>query len=160
MRERVVRAVRERGLDVSVETLADSTRTVEDAARAVGCRPGQIAKSIVFVADGEPVLCVASGAHRVDSGRLCDVLDCAEARPATPDEVRAATGFAVGGVPPLAHGLPVVFDDSLLSYDEVWAAGGDGHTVFRTDPRELVRCTEATVAPLGDASGDGGNTAE
>ena len=149
MRERVVSAVRERGLSVEVETLAASTRTVEDAARAVGCRPAQIAKSIVFVADGEPVVCVASGAHRVDPGRLCDVLDCAEARPATPAEVRAATGFPVGGVPPLAHGLPVVLDNSLLSFDAVWAAGGDGHTVFRADPHELARCTEATVAPLG-----------
>lgn len=158
MRERVVRAVRERGLRVDVETLAASTRTVEDAARAVGCRPGQIAKSIVFVADGEPVVCVASGAHRVDPVRVCDALDCAEARPATPDEVRAATGFAVGGVPPLAHGLPVLIDESLLDYDTVWAAGGDGHTVFSTDPHELVHCTDAAVAALGAprAGADGG----
>lgn len=148
MRERVVKAVRERGLDVEVETLSRSTRTVDDAARAVGCAPGQIAKSIVFVADGEPVVCVASGAHRVDPGRVCDALDSAEARPATASEVRAATGFAVGGVPPLSHGLSVLFDESLLAYDWVWAAGGDGHTVFRTDPRELVRCSEARVVPL------------
>lgn len=148
MRERVVNAVRERGLDVDVETLPSSTRTVEDAAEAVGCRPAQIAKSIVFVADGEPIVCVASGAHRIDPGRLCDALDCAEARPATPAEVRAATGFAVGGVPPLGHGLPVVFDESLFEHDEVWAAGGDGHTVFRTDPRALCRCADARVAPL------------
>lgn len=154
MRERVVRAVAERGLAVEVETLASSTRTVEDAARAVGCSTAQIAKSIVFVADGDPVVCVASGAHRVDPARLCDALDCAAARPATPEEVRAATGFAVGGVPPLGHGLPVVLDDSLLSLERVWAAGGDGHTVFCADPRELARCAEATVAPLG-ATSDG-----
>lgn len=149
MRERVVRAVREHGLDVAVETLADSTRTVEDAARAVGCEAAQIAKSIVFVADGEPVVCVTSGAHRVDPALLCDALDCAEARAATPGEVRAATGFAVGGVPPLGHGLPVVFDEALLAHEEVWAAGGDGHTVFRTDPHALCRCAEARVAQLG-----------
>lgn len=148
MRERVTRAVRERGLEVEVETLADSTRTVEDAARAVGCAAGQIAKSIVFVADGEPVVCVASGAHRVDPERVCDALDCAEARPATPAEVRAATGFSVGGVPPFSHGLAVLFDQALLAYDTVWAAGGDGHTVFRSSPSELVRCAGAQVVAL------------
>lgn len=150
-----MKAVRERGLDVEVETLADSTRTVDDAAQAVGCTPAQIAKSIVFVADGEPVVCVASGAHRVDPDRVCDALDCAQARPATPGEVRAATGFPVGGVPPLAHGLPVIFDDALLTHEDVWAAGGDGHTIFRARPADLVRCVEATVAPLGYADGHG-----
>lgn len=148
MRDRVVKAVRERGLDVEVETLAASTRTVDDAAQAVGCTAGQIAKSIVFVADGEPVVCVASGAYRIDPRLVCDALDCAEARAATADEVRAATGFAVGGVPPFSHGLPVLFDQALLVYDAVWAAGGDGHTVFRTHPCELVRCSEARVVAL------------
>ena len=148
MRERVVRAVRDQGLDVEVETLAESTRTVEAAARAVGCRPAQIAKSIVFVADGEPVVFVTSGAHRVDAARVCEALDVAEARPATAAEVRAATGFAVGGVPPLGHGLPVVFDRALLDHDEIWAAGGDDHTVFRAHPRSLATCTQALVAPL------------
>jgi prolyl-tRNA editing enzyme YbaK/EbsC (Cys-tRNA(Pro) deacylase) len=148
MRERVVEAVRERGLEVEVETLAESTRTVEDAARAVGCRPGQIAKSIVFVADGEPVVCVASGAHRVEPALVCEALDCAEARPATPGEVRAATGFSVGGVPPVGHDLPVLFDSALLEYEEVWAAGGDGHTVFSAGPAKLADCARAVVAPL------------
>jgi prolyl-tRNA editing enzyme YbaK/EbsC (Cys-tRNA(Pro) deacylase) len=151
MRERVQKAVRDRGLDVEVETLAESTRTVEDAAQAVGCGPGQIAKSIVFVVDGEPIVCVASGAHRVDSELVCDALDCAEARPATPGEVRAATGYSVGGVPPVGHGLPVLFDRALLEYDEVWAAGGDGRTVFRTVPAELAACARAMVTPLNGA---------
>jgi prolyl-tRNA editing enzyme YbaK/EbsC (Cys-tRNA(Pro) deacylase) len=154
VRDRVVKAVRERGLDVEVETLADSTRTVSDAADAVGCAAGQIAKSIVFVADGEPIVCVASGAHRVDPQTVCEAIDCAEARPATADEVRAATGFAVGGVPPFSHGLPVLFDEALLGYESIWAAGGDGHTVFRTDPRELARCAEAEVVPLSQSAGD------
>lgn len=150
MRERVVRAVRDQGLEVEVETLGESTHTVEDAARAVGCRPAQIAKSIVFVADGEPVLCVASGAHRVDAAQVCEALDVAEARPATADEVRAATGFAVGGVPPLGHGLPVVLDRALLDHDEIWAAGGDDHTIFRTNPHTLATCTRALIAALGE----------
>lgn len=148
MRDRVIQAVREQGLDVRVETLADSTRTVEQAASAVGCDSARIAKSIVFVVDGDPVVCVASGSHRVDPDRICDALDCAEARQATPAEVRAATGFSPGGVPPLAHGLPVVFDEALLSHGSVWAAGGDGHTLFEVEPGRLARCTEAVVAPL------------
>lgn len=148
MREKVKSAARELGLEVSVRTLDRPTRTVQEAADAVGCEPARIAKSLVFVADGEPVLCVASGEHRVDLNRLCDALDCAEIRQASPDEVRAATGFSVGGVAPFAHGLPVVFDSSLLSHDKVWAAGGDGNSLFEVDPQELVRCTRATVASI------------
>ena len=148
MRDRVIQEVRREGLQVEIETLAASTRTVEDAASAVGCESSQIAKSIVFVADGDPVVCVASGAQRVDARRLCDALDCAEARPASPTEVRAATGFSPGGVPPLAHGLPVVFDVALLEHDRIWAAGGDGHSVFAVEPRTLAACTGALVVPL------------
>lgn len=148
MRQKVKTAARELGLDVDVRTLERPTRTVKEAAEAVGCSEAQIAKSIVFVADGEPIVCIASGAHRIDADRLCEVLDSAECRPASPDEVRAATGFAVGGVAPFAHGLPVVFDESLLAHDRIWAAAGDGNSVFCVDPRELVRCTGATVAKI------------
>ena len=148
MREKVMNTARELGLDVDVRRLEASTRTAEDAADAVGCVPAQIAKSIVFVADGDPVVCIASGAHRIDPDKLCEVVDCAEAHPASPDEVRAATGFAVGGVPPFGHGLPVVLDESLLDYGRVWAAGGDGNSLFEVDPRELVGCTDAHVADV------------
>ena len=152
MREKVMTTARELGLDVNVTTLEAPTRTVKEAAAAVGCSEPQIAKSIVFVSDGEPVVVIASGAHKVDLDKLCDVLDCAEVRPATPDEVRAATGFPVGGVPPVAHDLPVVFDESLLGYDCVWAAGGDGNTVFRVDPKRLAECTGGRVAAIADGS--------
>jgi prolyl-tRNA editing enzyme YbaK/EbsC (Cys-tRNA(Pro) deacylase) len=104
MHERVLSAAKELGLDVSMTTLERPTRTVDEAARAVGCPAGRIAKSIVFVADGEPVVAVASGSHKVSADALCEVLDCAVAHPATPDVVRAATGFAPGGVPPFSHG--------------------------------------------------------
>jgi prolyl-tRNA editing enzyme YbaK/EbsC (Cys-tRNA(Pro) deacylase) len=146
MREKVKTAARQLGLDVDVRTLERPTRTVAEAADAVGCSEAQIAKSIVFIADGEPVVCIASGEHRIDADLLCEVIDCAEARPATPAEVRAATGFSVGGVAPFAHGLPVVFDAALLRHDRIWAAAGDGNSVFCVDPNELVRCTGATVA--------------
>ena len=150
MREKVMDSARDLGLDVKVERLERSTRTVSDAADAVGCKEGEIAKSIVFVADGDPIVCIASGAHRVDADRLADALDAAEVRQASPDEVRAATGFSVGGVPPFGHGLPVVLDESLLDYPTVWAAGGDGHSLFAVDPRALIECTAATVAAVGD----------
>ncbi len=149
MNERVLTAARALGLDVDMTTFERPTRTVDEAARAVGCQPRQIAKSIVFVVDGDPVVAVASGAKRIDTNALCDVLDCAEARPATPDEVRAATGFAPGGVPPFSHGLPVVIDRSLLDEGRVWAAGGDGNTIFEVDARKLAACTKAIVAPIG-----------
>lgn len=150
MTEKVVRGARELGLDVHVQRLEASTRTVGDAAKAVGCQEGEIAKSIVFVADGDPVVCIASGRHRIDADKLADALDVAELRQAGADEVRAATGFAIGGVPPFGHGLPVVFDRSLLDHEQVWAAAGDPHSLFRVSPRKLLDCTGATVADVGD----------
>jgi prolyl-tRNA editing enzyme YbaK/EbsC (Cys-tRNA(Pro) deacylase) len=149
MRDKVIHSARDLGLEVDVQRLDASTRTVSDAARAVGCEEGEIAKSIVFVADGDPVLCIASGAHRVDTDMLAEVLDVAEVRQADADEVRAATGFSIGGVPPFGHGLPVVFDEALLEHARVWAAAGDSHSLFCVDPRELVSCTGATVASVG-----------
>lgn len=149
MREKVIDTARALGLQVNVRRLEDSTATVEDAARAVSCSAGQIAKSLVFVADGDPVLCIASGAHRVDVERLAEIFDVAEVRKATPDEVRAATGFPVGGVPPFGHDLPVVLDEELLRHETVWAAGGDGHSLFQIAPRSLADCTRAIVASVG-----------
>lgn len=149
MREKVINTARSLGLQVQVRRLEDSTATVEDAAKAVSCPTGQIAKSLVFVADGDPVLCIASGAHRVDTERLAEIFDVAEVRTATPEEVRAATGFPVGGVPPFGHGLPVVLDEELLRHELVWAAGGDGHSLFQVAPQQLADCTRAVIAPVG-----------
>ena len=151
MREKVVDTARTLGLEVIVQRLEDSTRTVTDAAQAVGCQEAEIAKSIVFVCDGEPVVCVASGEHRIDLDKVAEALDCAEVRQAGADEVRAATGFAIGGVPPFGHGLPVIFDEALLRHDRVWAAAGDPHSLFCVDPRRLADCTEARVSTLGAA---------
>jgi prolyl-tRNA editing enzyme YbaK/EbsC (Cys-tRNA(Pro) deacylase) len=148
MREKVIHSARELGLDVKVRRLEGSTATAEAAALAVGCDKAQIAKSLVFIADGDPVLVIASGSHRVDENRICEALDSAECRQATPDEVRAATGFSVGGVPPFGHGLPVVLDETLLEYEMVWAAGGDGHSLFQVEPQRLADCVSATVAPI------------
>jgi prolyl-tRNA editing enzyme YbaK/EbsC (Cys-tRNA(Pro) deacylase) len=149
MRDRLAERARVLGLELHVRRLAVSTRTVRDAAVAVGCDESEIAKSIVFVADGDPVLCVASGRHRIDTDKLADALDVAEVRQAAADEVRAATGFAIGGVPPFGHDLPVLFDESLLEHERVWAAAGDPHSLFSVDPRELCRRVEAHVVALG-----------
>ena len=150
MRDRLAECARQLGLQVHVQRLGASTRTVKDAAVAVGCQEAEIAKSIVFVADGDPVICVASGRHRIDTQKLADALDVAEVRQAAADEVRAATGFAIGGVPPFGHDLPVLFDESLLQHERVWAAAGDPHSLFAVDPRELARCVEARVVAVGD----------
>jgi prolyl-tRNA editing enzyme YbaK/EbsC (Cys-tRNA(Pro) deacylase) len=150
MKEKVVDRARQLGLEVTVQHLETSTRTVGDAARAVGCDEDEIAKSIVFVCDGDPVVCVASGKHRIDTDKLADTLDCAEVRQAGADEVRAATGFPIGGVPPVGHGLPVVFDEDLLRHQRVWAAAGDPRSLFCVDPRRLADSTGARVAPVGE----------
>jgi prolyl-tRNA editing enzyme YbaK/EbsC (Cys-tRNA(Pro) deacylase) len=149
VKAKVADRAKELGLELTIQQLESSTRTVSDAAVAVGCREAEIAKSIVFVADGEPVVCIASGQHRIDTDKLADTLDVAEVRQAGADEVRAATGFAIGGVPPFGHGLPVVFDEALLSHERVWAAAGDANSLFCSDPRKLASCTEATVADIG-----------
>jgi len=148
MREKVTDAARELGLDVVVTTLAAPTRTVADAAAALDCDPARIAKSIVFVADGDPVVCVVSGAHRVDTELLGEVLDVAVVRQASPEEVRASTGFAVGGVPPFAHGLPVLMDETLLGHASVFPAGGDANTLFEVEPQALAQAIGARVVRL------------
>jgi prolyl-tRNA editing enzyme YbaK/EbsC (Cys-tRNA(Pro) deacylase) len=151
VRDRLAECARDLGIEVHVQRLNDSTRTVKDAAQAVGCDESEIAKSIVFVADGDPVVCVASGRHRIDTDKLADLLDVAEIRQAKADEVRAATGFAIGGVPPFGHDLPVLFDEALLDHERVWAAAGDPHSLFEVDPRELAQCIRARIVALGEA---------
>jgi prolyl-tRNA editing enzyme YbaK/EbsC (Cys-tRNA(Pro) deacylase) len=151
VRDKLAECARDLGIKVQVQRLEASTRTVADAATAMGCEEAEIAKSIVFVADGDPVVCVASGEHRVDTNKVADALDVAEVRQAAADEVRAATGFAIGGVPPFGHDLPVLFDEALLDHERVFAAAGDPNSLFEVDPRELARCIRARVVALGDS---------
>jgi prolyl-tRNA editing enzyme YbaK/EbsC (Cys-tRNA(Pro) deacylase) len=151
MRSSLAECARELGLEVEVQRLESSTRTAKDAAIAIGCEEAEIAKSIVFVADGDPVVCIASGRHRIDTEKLADALDVAEVRQAAADEVRAATGYAIGGVPPFGHDLPVLFDESLLEHGRVWAAAGDPHSLFCVDPRKLADCVGARVVAVGGA---------
>jgi len=150
VRDRLADCARDLGIRVQVKRLEASTRTVADAAVAVGCEEAEIAKSIVFVADGDPIVCVASGQHRVDTGKVADALDVAEVRQAAAEEVRAATGFAIGGVPPFGHDLPVLFDEALLRHRRVWAAAGDPNSLFEVDPRKLAGCIRARIVALGE----------
>ena len=139
--QRLQKRLHERGLDVEVRVLPDSTRTAVDAARACGCELGQIVKSLVFVVDGEPTMVLCAGDRRVDTASLGD-----EARPAGADEARAATGFSIGGVPPLGHEteLPTLVDASLRRFERVWCAAGTPHAVFEVG-------LDALLAALPDA---------
>ncbi|CAL9443911.1 hypothetical protein SUDANB121_02317 [Nocardiopsis dassonvillei] len=133
-----------------VRELAGSARTAADAAAALGCEVGAIANSLVFISDGEPVLVMTSGRHRVDTVALAVRWGRGELRRATPEQVRAATGQAIGGVAPVGHPapLPTVVDEALGDHERVWAAGGTPHTVFPTTAAELVRLTGGTLLPV------------
>ena len=148
--QRVLDAARELGLEIEVREFPEGTRTAEDAARAIGVSLGQIVKSLVFMADGHPVICFVSGTNRLDTGRLAAATAATEVRRASAEEVREATGFAVGGVPPFAHAtrVAVYCDPDLLQYEAVWAAGGTPHTVFPIAPRKLVEACNAIVTDL------------
>lgn len=150
--ERFATAARRRGLDVDVRHWPEGTRTAADAATAVGCDVAQIVKSLVFVADGTPVVALTSGANRVDVDRLGGVVGAEGVRKADADEVREATGYAIGGTPPFGYPQPltVVIDEDLLEHDVVWAAAGTPQTVFPIDPTALRDAAEATVADIAE----------
>ena len=147
---RVVDAAAAAGLAIEVVRFPDHTRTAEDAARAVGCSVAQIVKSLVFIVDGEPMVALVSGADRLDPARLAAVMGATRVRRADADEVRAATGYAIGGVPPLGHArpLPILIDERLLAHDVVWAAAGLPDAVFRVAPSALMGAAGARRATL------------
>ena len=147
---RVMAAAALAGLDLEVKRFPEETRTAADAARAVGCEVGQIVKSLVFMADGAPVLALVSGEHQLDTARLAAALGAADVRRATGDEARQATGYAIGGVPPLGHDrpLPVLVDRNLMRHHLVWAAAGLPDAVFPADPRRLAEAAGAREADL------------
>lgn len=135
---------------VEVRRFPEGTKTAQDAAAAVGCNVAQIVKSLVFIADDRPVLALTSGANRVDLDKLAALTGASHVRRATPEEARAATGFAVGGTPPFGHPerLLAFLDEELARHDDVWAAAGTPDAVFRTTPSELTRAAAAEVVDL------------
>jgi prolyl-tRNA editing enzyme YbaK/EbsC (Cys-tRNA(Pro) deacylase) len=154
--ERFLDAAAILGHDVEVRRFPEGTKTAPDAARAVGCDVGQIVKSLVFVADGAPVLVLTSGANRVDVGALAALTGASAIRRASPDEVRGATGFAIGGTPPLGYEprsgrrLRTFVDRDLLAFDVVWAAAGAPDAVFPLSPDELLRLSGGQVVELAE----------
>jgi len=133
-----------------IRVLPDAVTTAAAAAAALGVQVGQIANSLIFDADGDPVLVLTSGAHRVDTAKVAALIGVTAVRRASPDFVREHTGQAIGGVAPVGHPKPVrtLVDTALEQYDEVWAAGGIPHAIFPTTFAELVRMTDGTPAEV------------
>lgn len=143
-------ALRAAGVLGDIVVLPDAAATAALAAEALGVPAGAIANSLVFWSDGEPLLVMTSGAHRVDTAALAARLGRASIVRATPEQVRAATGQVIGGVAPTGHPAPLVtiVDEDLEAYPEIWAAGGTPHTVFPLTFAQLVALTDGTVTTV------------
>ena len=146
----VIDAGAARGLTIEPRSFPEGTKTAADAAAAIGVEVGQIVKSLVFLVDGDPVMALVAGDNRLDELKLAQAHGGGEVRRADADAVRAATGFPIGGVPPIGHTdpLPIYIDRDLERFDEVWAAAGTWTDVFRVAPADLVRVTGGAVADL------------
>lgn len=148
--QRVQDAIVAAGLDATITEYDVPARTSAEAAKVLGCAVGQIAKSLVFrAASGQPVLVIASGANRVDETKVAALVGEAIGK-ADPAFVREASGYAIGGIPPLGHARPLttLVDRELLQYDVVYAAGGTPHAMFPLRPHDLVRVSGGTVADV------------
>ena len=147
---RVRQALLGAGMAPDIVELPGAARTAKDAARFLGCDVAQIANSLVFRAEtsGAPLLVMSSGARRVDLARLAQIAGEPVAK-ADAAFVREATGFAIGGVPPVGHAAPLrtFVDDSLAAYRELWAAAGHPHTVFNLSYAQLLSLTQGMVVP-------------
>jgi prolyl-tRNA editing enzyme YbaK/EbsC (Cys-tRNA(Pro) deacylase) len=148
---RVTARLAELGVRGAVRVLDDSARTAAQAAAQLGVDVAQIANSLVFSADGTPLLVLASGGHRVDTAKVAALVGVTRVDRADPDFVRTHTGFAIGGVAPVGHPEPLrtLVDTALAEHDEVWAAAGHPHTVFPTTYAELLEITGGEPAEVG-----------
>ncbi|MEE8163875.1 MAG: YbaK/EbsC family protein [Anaerolineae bacterium] len=151
--DRVREYLKHCGLTIEVMELAESTRTAALAAEAVGSPLGSIVKSLVFLADGKPVLVLVAGDKRADHRKLEKILKAKQVMIADADQVREATGFAIGGVPPVAHRtkLPTLIDKNLGQFETLYAAAGSPRAVFPISYEALVEITEGQLA---DVTGD------
>ncbi|WP_020096970.1 YbaK/EbsC family protein [Microbacterium sp. 11MF] len=143
-------ALRAAGIPGEIVVLPDAASTAVLAADALGVEVGAIANSLVFQCDGRPLLVMTSGAHRVDTAALAARIGRGKISRATPEQVREATGQAIGGVAPTGHPAPLetLVDEDLAGYPEIWAAGGTPHTVFPMTFDELVRLTGGRVVSV------------
>jgi prolyl-tRNA editing enzyme YbaK/EbsC (Cys-tRNA(Pro) deacylase) len=144
--------LRELGVAGEVRELPEPAPTAATAAAQLGCEVGAIANSLVFSADGAPLLVMTRGAHRVDTARVAALVGSRSVQRADAGSVRAWTGQAIGGVAPVGHLAPIrtLVDTWLEKYDVVWAAAGHPHTVFPTSFAELIRVTDGTPAEVGE----------
>jgi prolyl-tRNA editing enzyme YbaK/EbsC (Cys-tRNA(Pro) deacylase) len=149
--ERVQQALDACGLESRVVRLPNSTRTASEAAQAVGCEVGAIAKSLLFKADGEPLLVICAGDRRVNTVAVANIVGAVDVRMASADDVRAVTGYAIGGVPPIGHATSIrtLMDTSLLRWPVIYAAAGAHDALFPADPNRLLEVSGATPADIG-----------
>ena len=147
---RVIAAAKERGLDIATKRFPEGTKTAADAAAAIGVTVGQIVKSLVFGVDNEIVMALVSGSNQLDEKKLALAAGGAKCARVDADAVREATGYPIGGVPPLglATQMRIFVDPDLLQYDEVWAAAGTWNDVFAIKPDSLVLSTGGLIADL------------
>ncbi len=150
--ESVTARLRAVGVSGEVRILPEKAHTAALAAEQLGIEVGAIANSLIFDADGQPLLVMTSGGHRVNTAKVATLLGVAAVRRADPEFVRTHTGQAIGGVAPVGHPEPIgtLVDIELARYDEVWAAAGHPSTVFPTTYAELLRITSGTAAEVGD----------
>ena len=139
------------GLELTVVEFNDSTRTSQEAADAIGCELGQIAKSLIFMGrqSRTPVCVIASGSNRVDEKKLRGILG-EKTQKADAEFVLEHTGYTIGGIPPVGHAKPLrtLVDEDLLRYETVWSAAGTPHAVFRLTPGYLVAITNGEVSDI------------
>jgi Cys-tRNA(Pro) deacylase len=147
---RVVEAGRALDLEIVTRRFPEGTKTALDAANAIGVSVGQIVKSLVFAVDGEIVMAYVSGANQLDEKKLAAAAGGTKCSRVDADAVREATGFPIGGVPPLglATRLRIFMDPDLLQYDEVWAAAGTWNDVFPINPSDLQRVSSGVVVEI------------
>lgn len=149
---RVAEILADSGASGQVVVLTEAAPTAAAAAAQLGCEVGAIANSLIFDADGKPLLVLTSGAHRADPARLAAAAGASSVRRATPEFVREHTGQPIGGVAPVGHPKPIrtLIDTWLAKHDQIWAAGGHPHTVFPTTYDELIALTGATPVEVSD----------
>jgi Cys-tRNA(Pro) deacylase len=150
--QKVADAARELGLDVEIVEFAQTTRTAQEAADAIGCEVAQIVKSLLFTVNGQAIMALVSGVNQLDFGKLAALCGVGRNKVKRPDAdtVKAATGFSIGGIPPFGHAsaLPIYVDEDLRQFDVVWAAAGTPFAVFAIAPDELMEVCGGTAVDL------------
>ena len=150
--QKVESSARQLGLEIEIVEFAETTRTAQEAATAIGCEVAQIVKSLIFIVAGHPVVTLLSGTNRLDERKLAGLCETSrkKVRRADADAVKTATGFSIGGVPPFGYKteLKVFVDRDLSHYDVVWAAAGTPFAVFAVSPSKLIEASGGQPADL------------